>query len=370
MENRDKTIIKTSIIGIIVNLFLSSFKAVVGMLSHSIAIILDAVNNLSDALSSVITIVGTKLASKKPDKKHPLGHGRIEYLSAMLVAAIILYAGVTSLIESVKKIITPEKADYSYISIIILVVAIFTKVILGTYVKKKGKEVNSGSLAASGQDALFDAIISTSVLASAVIFLIFGISLEAYVGVIISIVIIKAGFEMMSETVSDILGRRPDPEFAIGIKKLISEEPEVRGAYDLIINNYGPDRNYASVHVELPDVMTVDEVDQLTRRLQMKVFKEMGVILTGVGVYSYNTKDNEAARIRNEVQKIVLSHDWALQIHGFYVDLSDKYMRFDTVLSFEIEHAEAISILQNELRDKYPDYKIEITPDIDLSDLV
>ena len=100
------------------------------------------------------------------------------------------------------------------------------------------------------------------------------------------------------------------------------------------------------------------------------MFKEMGVVLTGVGVYSYNTKDNDAARIRNEVQKIVLSHDWALQLHGFYVDLSEKYMRFDTVLSFEIEHADAVSILQKELKEKYPDYKIEITPDIDLSDLV
>ena len=370
METRDKTIIKTSIIGIIVNIFLSSFKAVVGMLSNSIAIILDAVNNLSDALSSVITIVGTKLASKKPDKNHPLGHGRIEYLGTMLVAAIILYAGITSLIESVKKIITPEKADYKAASIIILVVAIITKILLGTYVKKKGKEVNSGSLEASGQDALFDAVISTSVLASAVIYLLFGLSLEAYVGVLISVVIIKAGFEMMSETVSDILGRRPDHEFAIRIKKLISEEPEVRGAYDLLINNYGPDRNYASCHVELPDTMTVDEVDRLTRRLQVKVLKETGVILTGVGVYSYNTQDDEAAHVRNEVQKIVLSHDWALQLHGFYVDLKEKYMRFDTVLSFDIEHPEAVKILKKELEEKFKGYKIEITPDIDLSDLV
>ena len=370
METRDKTIIKTSIIGIIVNIFLSAFKAVVGMLSNSIAIILDAVNNLSDALSSVITIVGTKLASKKPDRKHPLGHGRIEYLSAMLVAAIILYAGITSLIESVKKIITPEKAEYSAISIVILVVAIVTKILLGTYVKKKGKEVNSGSLSASGQDALFDAIISTSVLASAVIYLLFDVSLEAYVGVIISLVIIKAGFEMMSETVSDILGRRPEPEFAIKIKKLISEEPEVRGAYDLLINNYGPDRNYASVHIELPDTMTVDEVDVLTRRLQMKVLKETGVVLTAVGVYSYNTKDDEAARIRNDVQKLVLSHDWALQLHGFYVDLTEKYMRFDTVLSFDVDHGEATKTLLAELKEKYPDYRFEIIPDIDLSDLV
>jgi cation diffusion facilitator family transporter len=369
MDERNKVIIKTSIIGIVVNIFLSIFKAVIGFLVNSIAIILDAVNNLSDALSSVITIIGTKLASKKPDRKHPLGHGRIEYLSAMLVSAIILYAGVTSLIESIKKIINPEKADYSVLSIVILIVAIITKVILGTYVKKKGKEVNSASLSASGKDALFDAVISTSVLASAVIFLIFGISLEAYVGVIISLVIIKAGLEMMSETASDILGRRPSPELTLRIKKLINEEPEVRGAYDLLINNYGPDRNYATVHVELPDTMTVEQVDILTRRLQAKVYLETGVVLTGVGVYSYNTKDNEAARIRNKVQTIVLSHSWALQLHGFYVNIPDKYMRFDTVLSFDVDHAEAVHKLTEEISEKFEGYKIEITPDVDLSDI-
>ena len=138
-ENRDKIIVRTSIIGILANLFLASFKAVVGIVSNSIAVTLDAVNNLSDALSSVITIVGTKLAGKHPDKKHPLGYGRIEYLSAMTVSGIVLYAGITSAVESVKKIITPEKPDYSTTSLIIIAVAVVIKIILGNYVKSKGK---------------------------------------------------------------------------------------------------------------------------------------------------------------------------------------------------------------------------------------
>ena len=150
--NRDQVIIRTSIIGIIANVFLAGFKAAVGLVSNSIAVILDAVNNLSDALSSVITIVGTKLAGKKPDKKHPLGYGRIEYLSAMIVAAIVLYAGITSFVESVKKIIHPEEPDYSVVSLVIIGAAVVVKLLLGSYVKKKGKEVNSGSLIASGSD--------------------------------------------------------------------------------------------------------------------------------------------------------------------------------------------------------------------------
>lgn len=362
---REKIIVKTSVIGIIANVLLAGFKAGVGALSNSIAVILDAVNNLSDALSSVVTIIGAKLGAKQPDKKHPLGYGRIEYLSSMIVAAIVLYAGITSAVESIKKIIHPEKADYSIVTLIIIAVAIIVKLILGQYVKRQGKKHNSGALVASGSDALFDAILSASVLASAVIYLIWGISLEAYVGVVIAAIIIKAGIEMMIETLNDILGKRSDREEVKKIKQIICEEPEVRGAYDLILYNYGPNKNYGSVHLELADTMTVEQVDVLTRRIQVNVYKQTGIILTGVGVYSYNTSDNEAAKIRNALQKSVLAHEWALQMHGFYADTENKTIRFDVVLSFDIEQKEALKILNEEASALYPDYKLQIAPDID-----
>ena len=364
-QSRENAIVKTSVIGIITNVFLAGFKAAVGIISNSIAVTLDAVNNLSDALSSVVTVIGAKLGAKLPDKKHPLGYGRIEYLSSMTVAAIVLYAGITSAVESVKKIISPEAADYGTVSLIIISVAIAVKLILGQYVKKQGKKHNSGALVASGSDALFDAILSASVLASAVVYLIWDISLEAYVGVIISAFIIKAGIEMMIETVNDILGKRGEREEIRHIKKLICEEPEVRGAYDLIMFNYGPNKNYASVHIELPDTMTVDGVDKLTRRIQTKIYLETGVILTGVGVYSYNTSDNESAKMRNAVQKAVLEHDWALQLHGFYADIENKTLRFDVVLSFDIDRTEALDILTKEIGELFPGYSLQIVPDID-----
>ena len=366
--DREKIIVRTSIIGIIANVLLAAFKAAVGLISNSIAVTLDAVNNLSDALSSVITIIGAKLGAKKPDKKHPLGYGRIEYLSSMIVAAIVLYAGITSIVESVKKIIHPEAADYSMVSLIIIAVAVMVKLALGRYVKKQGERANSGALVASGKDASFDAILSASVLASAVIFLIWGISLEAYVGVIISIVIIKAGIEMMNETLNDIIGQRSDAEISRQIRQLINEEPEIRGAYDLTLFNYGPDKYYGSVHMELPDTMTIEEADLLTRRVQRKVFRETGVILTGIGVYSYNTTNEEAAEIRNNVQKTVLSHDWALQLHGFYVDTEKKTMHFDVVISFDIDYKEAIGIMMKEVQELYPDYSVQIVPDADIAD--
>ncbi|MBR4240946.1 MAG: cation transporter [Eubacterium sp.] len=364
-SDREKAIVKTSIIGVLTNVFLAAFKAVIGMVSNSIAVTLDAVNNLSDALSSVITIIGAKLGAKEPNEKHPLGYGRIEYLSSMIVAGIVLYAGITSLVESIKKIITPEKAQYSTVSLIIISVAIAAKLVLGSFVKKQGKKHNSGALVASGSDALFDAILSASVLASAIIYLVFDISLEAYVGAVIACFIIKAGIEMMIETLNDILGRRSEKEEVVEIKRIICEEKEVRGAYDLMIYNYGPNKDYASVHLELPDTMTVDEVDKLTRRVQANVFRKTGVILTGVGVYSFNTSDDEAAKIRNTVQKTVLAHDWAIQLHGFYADTENKTMRFDVVVSFDVDKYEAIETVRKEIQALYPDYSLQIIPDID-----
>ena len=369
VENRDRIIVRTSIIGILANIFLAAFKAAVGIISNSIAVVLDAVNNLSDALSSVITIVGTKLAGKLPDKKHPLGYGRIEYLSAMIVSAIVLYAGITALVESVKKIIHPEKADYSAVALIIIAMAVVVKLALGRYVKAKGKAVNSSALVASGSDALFDAILSASVFASAVFFLVTGISLEAYVGVLISIMILKAGYEMMTDTLDDVLGRRADKETTQQIYQLLKQEPEVRGAYDLVLNNYGPGKDYGSVHIELPDTMTVDQVDELTRRLEARVYRATGVILTGVGVYSYNTKDDDAAKMRNAVQETVLSYEWALQLHGFYANTKDKSLRFDVVMSFDIKPREGIEILTRDMKRLFPDYTVQITPDVDVSDL-
>ena len=366
-DQRDKIIVRTSVVGIVTNVLLAAFKAAVGLASHSIAVVLDAVNNLSDALSSIITIAGTKLSGKLPDRKHPLGYGRIEYLSAMIVAGIVLYAGITSLVESVRKIIRPETPEYGTISLGIIAVAVVVKIVLGRYVKAQGKRVNSGALVASGSDAMFDAVLSFSVLLSAIVFLLFKISLEAYVGAVISGFIIKAGIEMMSETVNEILGQRPDKEISARIKRLLADEPGVLGAYDLILYNYGPDKNLASVHLELPDTMTVEEVDKLTRKLEKRVYGETGVILVGVGVYSCNTTDDEAARIFADVRDKVLAHEWAIQMHGFNVDVPEKKMRLDVVMSFDISPKEGVAILRKEIGQAYPDYDVLIVPDVDVS---
>lgn len=172
---------------------------------------------------------------------------------------------------------------------------------------------------------------------------------------------------MMRETLNDILGERPDPALVRKIKGMLAREPEIRGAYDLMMNNYGPGRNYASVHIELPDTMTVEEADRLTRRIHDKVFEATGVRLMGVSVYSYNAKDPGAIPIRKAVYKIVMAHPYALQVHGFYVDRAKKEMRFDVVVRFGNDLQAILQELHQEVQAAYPDYHILIDPDMDIS---
>ena len=368
-DEREKIVVKTSAIGVVTNILLAVFKMVIGLLSNSIAIVLDAVNNISDVASSVITIVGTKLAGKEPDKKHPFGHGRIEYLSAMVIAVIILYAGTTSLIESVKQIIKPETPDYNFTSLVIIAVAVVVKIVLGFYVKKIGRKVKSDSLINSGADATMDAIISFSTLIAAVIFMSFGLALEAYLGIIISIIIIKSGIGMLKGTISQLLGEQNDVEMAKNIQKTVMSFKEVLGVYDLVLNNYGPNRWNGSVHIEVPDTISVVDLDQLLREIAIKVMKEHRVLLTAIGVYSVNTKDKEVIEKQKQVKEIALRQKYIRQIHGFYLIEKEKKMRFDLVVSFDAENRmvafrEAVAKIQK----AFPGYRIYATMDADFTE--
>ena len=366
IKSREKTITKTSVLGILTNLLLVGFKAAVGFISGSIAVILDAVNNLSDAISSLVTMIGNLLAGRKPDKKHPLGHGRVEYLSAMIVAVLVLYAGITAGVESVKKIITPTEADYSLISLIIIGVAVVVKIFLGLYFRKVGKRVDSSALSASGTDALFDAIISASVLISAIIFVQTGVSLEAYVGVIISLFIIKSGFSMLMETIDDIVGHRADRELVSAIKKTVCEDPCVHGAYDLIIHSYGPKKYVASVHVEISSEMTASEIDEMERRIAAKVYEQHGVILTGIGIYTFSNSDDENKSLRSRVVSLITAHDGVLQVHGFHLNKETMTISVDIILDFATPDMNAeFSAIKQELSTVFPQYKFNVIMDID-----
>lgn len=367
-SNREHTIIRTSILGIIANIFLSAFKAGVGLLSHSIAITLDSVNNLSDAASSLITIIGTKLAKKQPDRKHPWGHGRAEYLSSMIIAVIIVYAGITSFVESVRKIVTPQAPDYSSAALIIVSVAIIVKILLGLHFRRTGKRVNSESLINSGTDALMDAVISVSTLAAAIIFLIWNISLEAWLGVLISIAIIKTGTDMLIRTISHLLGQRVSVDTVRKVRECIMSFPQVYGVYDLIFHDYGPDRFNCSGHIEVPDSLSARQIDQLQRQISIELYVRHGIMLTALSVYTFNDEDSREKAVRSRIYDIAMSVDHVLEAHGFYLDEEHKRIQFDIIVSFDAPDRDAVyNEAVRRVKEEYKDYELFCTLDMDFS---
>ena len=365
---REKAIVNTSIVGIIANLGLAAMKGVVGVVSNSVAITLDAINSLTDAISSAVTLIGTKLSSHPPTKNHPFGFGRIEYMTALIVSIIILYAGVSAMLESVEHILEPSDPDYSVLALFLLGFAVLVKLSLGSYMIAMGKRTNSSALSGSGKDSMYDAMLTLSVLISAIIFVFFGISFDAYLGVVISIFILKTGVEIMIGSFGDMFGRRSDSDVTRKIKEIVRSEPGVNGAYDLIINNYGPGRDYASIHVEVDSDMTAEEIDDLSRKLQLKVMEETGVALTAIGIYSVDNSDPETMAMKEKVSGIVMAHEWALEMHGFRVDREKMIIRFDVVLSFGVDRGEALETMVSEMSREFPDYRAAIILDVDLSD--
>ena len=368
-EARNKKIIKTSIIGIIANFILAIFKVVVGFLSGSIAIILDAVNNLSDTLSSIVTIAGVKFANRAPDKNHPLGHGRFEYLGAAIIATVISYIGFTAIFESIGKIINPNEVNYTFITFLVVSVSVIIKILLGCYYKKIAKQVDSDSLKNSGFDAMMDALISAATIVAGFIYVIWGISIEAYLATLISVFIIYSGFRMLRESFSVILGERVDSDLSRRIKQAICEIDGVYGAYDLLIHDYGTGRSYASVNIDVLDTLSVVEVDDISREVRHLVGQRFRIYVSSVGIFPINTKDKHTVEVRNNIKAMMLMNDHIRQIHGFRIDEKAKEITFDVVIDFSVKDQNALRRrIIKELKRVYPDYHFVISIDLDFSD--
>ena len=366
--DRSKEIIRTSWIGIAANVLLAGFKAAVGILASSVAIVMDAVNNLSDALSSVITIVGTKLSQRPADRKHPFGFGRVEYFSAIIIAVIVLSAGITSLIESVKKIFNPSEPTYTTLTLVVIVVAIAVKLILGQYVKRKGEQLKSDALIASGSDALFDAIITLATLVSAGVMLLWGFSLDGILGALISIFIIKAGIEMLASPINELLGTSISAELTNQIKREVSEFEGVHGVYDLILHNYGPDIQIGSLHINVYDTMSAHEIHGLTRKITMQMIERHNIVMT-VGVYAIATGENRRAELQTKVMQMLVAHPEIVQVHGFYYSEKDNMLSVDVVPDISVhDEAAFVGQLTAELQPLVPDKQVVIVVDHNYSE--
>lgn len=366
--NREKKIIQTSIIGIIANIFLVIGKAIIGFIAHSVAILTDAINNLSDSLSSAITIIGTKLSNRKPDKKHPYGHGRVEYLTSLIIGMIVLAAGVMAIYESIMTLVENPVVEHSVASLIVMAVAIVVKIAVSIYFGKVGKQVNSEPLKASGKDAFFDALLSVATLIGIGTALLWNVNVEGYIGILIGLFILKTSYEILHDGISLIIGERASDDEVNTIKRIVTSFPEVHGAYDLIINNYGTGKSIASIHIEVDDKMTATQIHHLSKNIQAKVYAETGTILT-VGIYATNEVSSTAKIIKDYVYDYISKQENIHQIHGFYLDEETKNISFDLIFDFKYDHPEKkIAEIIKHLKEKYPEYSFFVVQDTDFSD--
>ena len=368
---REKEIVKTSFIGIIGNFFLVAFKAFVGIIAGSIAIIMDAVNNFTDALSSIITIIGTKLAGKRPNKKHPYGYGRIEYITSTLIAMLILFAGFMAIYESIKSIIdyftNGTMPTFEIYSIVIIASAIFVKVLIGLFFRHKGKKIDSDALSASGIDALFDSILSTGTLVGMFVAKYLGYYIEGYLGIIIGLFILKSGFEVLKEALSSIIGDRFDKEYITNIKNDILSVNGVNGCYDLILNSYGHNKNIGSIHIGVDDKLTAKEIQEVERNITMLMYTKYNTIMT-IGIYAENYSDDFTKDTYSKVLEIIKKYPYILQTHGFYIDNDNKIISFDLVISFDDDNPlDTINKIKEESESLFNDYQIIINFDQDFS---
>lgn len=358
-------VVRTSIIGIVANLALTAIKAAAGFAAGSIAVVLDALNSLTDAFSSIATIIGEKIATRRPSRKHPFGYGRVEYVTSIIIGAIIIAAGIVSLRESFLKVIHPTEPDYTALTLAVLVIATLVKVVLGIVFIRRGKAIDSQPLTASGIDALYDAILTFGTLVAAVICLIWHIDLDGWVGLVISFFVVKAGIDVVRDAVASIIGERPAAEVAKSIRNLISEHEGVLGVYDLMIDSFGPERLWVACHIEVRDDMAASEIHDITRHIEEDLRTQFNADAI-LGAYATNSTGDYAA-IHAKLNELVEHHPEILQVHGFYVDAPEQHIDFDLVIDFDYDAEDLKQHIVDEMRQLYPNYTYNVITDLDYS---
>lgn len=328
----------SSVVGILCNLFLFVVKWLVGFFLHSIAVMADAFNNLSDAGSSIIGLVGVKMASKPADEDHPFGHGRIEYIAALIVAFLVMEVGFTFLKDSVAKIQNPEEINFQIVSVVILILSVGVKLWLGTFNKKLGMKIDSKVMLATAADSMGDVITTSATIASILFFKITGINIDGIVGVGVSLVVMWAGFGIAKDTVEPLIGEAVPPEEYEKITKFVESYQGVEGSHDLIVHNYGPGRSMASIHAEVPNDVDIEVSHEIIDRIERDARKKLGVFLV-IHMDPVETKNEQVLAVREQVTKILDAVDPDVSIHDFrMVDGKGQVnLIFDMVVPFEYD---------------------------------
>ncbi len=342
----------TGIVGIFCNLVLFSIKIFAGLLTGAISIIADAFNNLSDAGSSIVTLIGFRMAEKPADHDHPFGHGRIEYIAALIVAALILLMGFELLKNSIDKILHPSQLEASNISILILFASICIKLWMGFFNRKIGKKINASAMTATASDSFNDCIATLAVLLGFLVFKFTNINSDGYMGVAVALFVMWSGYNTAKETIEPLLGLAPDPEFVLNIKNCVLERKEILGIHDMHIHDYGPGRVYVSMHAELPSDMDVlkahDIIDSAEEEVATKFKCEVSIHMDPIDVNNPVAKD-----LKLKLMEILNTIDPTLSFHDFRITNGPtrKNIIFDLLVPFDCYYAD--SDLKQMIKDKF-----------------
>lgn len=380
-KNIDDTKVRSSygllggIIGIISNTILFIIKILVGIISNSISVTADAFNNLSDVVSSIITLVGFKLASKPADKEHPFGHGRIEYISALIVSFMVILVGFEFIKTSYNRIINPVQVNFKVIPFILIVLSIFTKVWLSKFNKYIGDSINSSALQASSFDALSDVITSSCVALSLILSKWISLPLDGYIGILVSLFIMHSGYTLIKETLNPLLGEAADPKLVKNIMEQTLSYPYINGAHDLIVHNYGPGRCLASIHAEVPDNISIVDIHEVIDRAEKEISQKLNLELV-IHMDPVNTNNKEVNSIKKEVDEILLNYPTIKSFHDFRVVGSGnvKNLIFDIVIGYSIPFTNELKKdlkdnISNDIKKIHPSYNIIITIDRDFTNI-
>lgn len=360
-NEREGVITAVSALGIAVNLLIAAAKVVLGLFASSIAIVSEGVNNASDAMTSVLTLVGSRLAGKHPDAKHPFGYGRVEYLTSLVIAGLILFTGIEMLISSVRLIFEPSELNVSVPALAVVAVSAVIKFLLGVFTVSAGKRSGSGALVGVGLDCRNDSFISVVTILSAVIFIVSGVSVDAYVGALMSLLVVKAGFDVLRDTVSELLGRPGDAELAAKLYREIRSTPGILGAVDMMLHNYGPDAYSGSVNVEIDHEKTVGEVYDFLHALQLRIMREYNVTLV-FGVYAVDGDHEEVRVIRQRIAEFVRAHEHVKSFHAVYLDPASPRLYCDLIVDYELHDWELLRRdFTGFMHESFPEHELVLT---------
>ena len=358
--------ILSGIAGIFFNLLLFAGKIICGILGNSMSIIADAFNNLSDAGSSIITMVGFRLAGHKADSKHPYGHGRIEYLTGLIISMIIIFVGLELMKSSIQKLLHPETTAYTALSLGILAASILVKLYMYFYNRSFSRKLGSIALQSTAEDSRNDCITTASVMVSALIEIYFGFHIDAVVGLLVSVYILLSGIQSFRATASPLLGQEPDPALLQKIRLTVMGYPKVLGMHDLMLHDYGPDRRLMSMHVEVPSDMTLVDAHELANEIEMRMSSEFGIETT-IHIDPMDTANKKLPLIGNRLQRYLSYISPLASYHDLQMVRSDNHtvLTFDVVVPYDISLSddEIIQTLQDCFRKDDPDITCHITVD-------